>query len=327
MEKPELLTYMKQVMDLETALYANQRLNDGLTESVKANMPVPPQKPRHEIIDMPYHPKEPQIIKHLKLKSVAACIFGVPVLLLGTLGLFNSCDFSGFIFALCLIGGGGLFTSLGISVPKECKKEQEKYAAEMCDYKKAMEVYKKRCAEADEKNEAKDQAYQTAMENYNERLETYKGTCQKAVDDIFRARGELNQALIIFYHLDVIYPKYRNLVAVTTIYEYLASGRCDTLEGADGAYNLYEMELRQNIIIGQLSSVLDSLEQIKSNQFTLYNEIKEANQKTADLLSSIADNTKFSAYANEETAKANAAIAQNTEATKYYTLFNAAKRK
>ena len=32
MVKPELLTYMKQVMDLETALYANQRLNDGLTE-------------------------------------------------------------------------------------------------------------------------------------------------------------------------------------------------------------------------------------------------------------------------------------------------------
>lgn len=222
---------------------------------------------------------------------------------------------------------GGFLTLYGIVIPKECKKEQEKYAAAMSDYEKAMEVYKKRCAEADEKNEAKDQAYQTAMENYNERLETYKGTCQKAVDDIFRARNELNQALIIFYHLDVIYPKYRNLVAVTTIYEYLASGRCDTLEGADGAYNLYEMELRQNIIIGQLSSVLDSLEQIKSNQFTLYNEIKEANQKTADLLSNVADNTKFSAYANEETAKANAIIAQNTEATKYYTAFNAAKRK
>lgn len=328
MVKPELLTYMKQVMDLETALYTNQRLNDGLTESVKAHMPVPPQKPRHEIIDMPHHPEEPQVIEHLKLKSVAACILGIPVLLLGIGALFfNIYDFGDFICALFLIVMGGFLTLYGIVIPKECKKEQEKYAAAMSDYEKAMEVYKKRCAEADEKNEAKDQAYQTAMENYNERLETYKGTCQKAVDDIFRARNELNQALIIFYHLDVIYPKYRNLVAVTTIYEYLASGRCDTLEGADGAYNLYEMELRQNIIIGQLSSVLDSLEQIKSNQFTLYNEIKEANQKTADLLSNVADNTKFSAYANEETAKANAIIAQNTEATKYYTAFNAAKRK
>ena len=232
-------------------------------------MPVPPQKPRHEIIDMPHHPEEPQVIEHLKLKSVAACILGIPVLLLGIGALFNIYDFLNLV---------GLQICVFIVIPKECKKEQEKYAAAMSDYEKAMEVYKKRCAEADEKNEAKDQAYQTAMENYNERLETYKGTCQKAVDDIFRARGELNQALIIFYHLDVIYPKY-------------------------------------------------SLEQIKSNQFTLYNEIKEANQKTADLLSNVADNTKFSAYANEETAKANAAIAKNTEATKYYTLFNAAKRK
>lgn len=88
MVKPELLTYMKQVMDLETALYTNQRLNDGLTESVKAHMPVPPQKPRHEIIDMPHHPEEPQVIEHLKLKSVAACILGIPVLLLGIGALF-----------------------------------------------------------------------------------------------------------------------------------------------------------------------------------------------------------------------------------------------
>ena len=129
------------------------------------------------------------------------------------------------------------------------------------------------------------------------------------------------------YSANVIYPKYRNLVAVTTIYEYLASGRCDTLEGADGAYNLYEMELRQNIVIGQLSSVLDSLEQIKSNQFTLYSEIAESNRKSAELLSDISDNVEFNRYASEETAKANAAVAQNTEATKYYTLFNAAKRK
>lgn len=327
MEKPELLTYMKQVMDLETALYANQRLNDGLTESVKAHMPVPPQVPRQEIVEMPYRPEAPNGIEHSLLFALFLCAMGIMFTLFGMLCCFEFGGFFNFIGGISCLGMGIGLIFVAVKIPGESKKESAEYIAAMEHYNKEMEACKKRSTEAEARNQERKQAYQAAMENYDERLKTYKGTCEKALDDIFRAREELNQALIIFYHLDVIYPKYRNLVAVTTIYEYLASGRCDTLEGADGAYNLYEMELRQNIIIGQLSSVLDSLEQIKSNQFTLYNEIKEANQKTADLLSNVADNTKFSAYANEETAKANAIIAQNTEATKYYTAFNAAKKK
>lgn len=326
MEKPELLTYMKQVMDLETALYANQRLSDGLTESVKAHMPVPPQKPRQEIIEMPYQPEAPKSIKHPLLAALLLCVMGILSIIFALL-CFEIGGFFNFIGGICALATGIGFIIGGVKTPGESKKESAEYIAAMEHYNKEVDAYKKRSTEAEARNREREQAYQAAMENYDKRLEMYKDTCKKAVDDIFRAHEELNQALIIFYHLDVIYPKYRNLIAVTTIYEYLASGRCDTLEGADGAYNLYEMELRQNIIIGQISSVLDSLEQIKSNQFTLYNEIKEANQKTADLLSNVADNTKFSAYANEETAKANAIIAQNTEATKYYTAFNAAKKK
>lgn len=195
-------------------------------------------------------------------------------------------------------------------------KAMQRYNIEIEEYEKSEAAYREH-----------EKSYQAEMESYDERVAAYKSRCTKTIDEIFRVRNELEYALITFYHQNIIYPKYRNFVAVTTIYEYLASGRCDTLEGADGAYNLYEMELRQNIIIGQLSSVLDSLEQIKNNQFTLYKEITEANQKSADLLSDISNNTKFSAYANKEIAKVNRIIAQNTEATKYYTLFNAAKRK
>ena len=190
-----------------------------------------------------------------------------------------------------------------------------------------MDAYKKRSAEAEVRNQEQEHAYQSEMAEYNQSMAVFTDECEKSRGTIIEVGNHLKNSLEHIYSANVIYPKYRNLVAVTTIYEYLASGRCDTLEGADGAYNLYEMELRQNIIIGQLSSVLDSLEQIKNNQFTLYKEITEANQKSADLLSDISNNTKFSAYANKEIAKVNRIIAQNTEATKYYTLFNAAKRK
>ena len=89
------------------------------------------------------------------------------------------------------------------------------------------------------------------------------------------------------------------MVAVTTINEYLESGRCFELECPNGAYNLYETELRQNIIIGQLSTIISSLEQIRNNQFSLYQELVKANTTVNDILyevQGVKENTRLTAY-------------------------------
>ena len=329
MANSELLSYVKQVMDLETSVYTNQRLEDGWINSLEecgAKLPNKPKKPKKETVPIPpFKPTTPTLDKKPMLTTVIECGFGILLIIIGIL-LFADGGFS-------IVGGFGSLllgiplTITGAKHPGVVKKIADKYAADMEEYNKEMDAYNKRSAEAEAEWQRQEQIYQSDKEKYDQELGEYGNACYQSMQYIHEAGWMLKDALENLYDVNIIYPKYRNLVAVTTIYEYLASGRCDTLEGADGAYNLYEMELRQNIIIGQLSSVLDSLEQIKNNQFTLYNEIEESNRKSAELLSDIADNTKVSAYANEETAKANAAIAQNTEATKYYTLFNAAKRK
>lgn len=329
MANSELLSYVKQVMDLETSVYTNQRLEDGWINSLEecgAKLPNKPKKPKKETVPIPpFKPTTPTLDKKPMLTTVIECGFGILLIIIGIL-LFADGGFS-------IVGGFGSLllgiplTITGAKHPGVVKKIADKYAADMEEYNKEMDAYNKRSAEAEAEWQRQEQIYQSDKEKYDQELGEYGNACYQSMQYIHEVGWMLKDALENLYDVNIIYPKYRNLVAVTTIYEYLASGRCDTLEGADGAYNLYEMELRQNIIIGQLSSVLDSLEQIKNNQFTLYNEIEESNRKSAELLSDIADNTKFSAYANEETAKANAAIAQNTEATKYYTLFNAAKRK
>ena len=329
MANSELLSYVKQVMDLETSVYTNQRLEDGWINSLEecgAKLPNKPKKPKKETVPIPpFKPTTPTLDKKPMLTTVIECGFGILLIIIGIL-LFADGGFS-------IVGGFGSLllgiplTITGAKHPGVVKKIADKYAADMEEYNKEMDAYNKRSAEAEAEWQRQEQIYQSDKEKYDQELGEYGNACYQSMQYIHEAGWMLKDALENLYDVNIIYPKYRNLVAVTTIYEYLASGRCDTLEGTDGAYNLYEMELRQNIIIGQLSSVLDSLEQIKNNQFTLYNEIEESNRKSAELLSDIADNTKFSAYANEETAKANAAIAQNTEATKYYTLFNAAKRK
>lgn len=91
-------------------------------------------------------------------------------------------------------------------------------------------------------------------------------------------------ALDNFYaKYDIIYPKYRHFAAVSTIWEYLASERCDTLTGPYGAYNVFENEVRMNRIVSNLEDVsktlrdiANTLELIKGAQYALYEAITGA---------------------------------------------------
>ncbi len=103
---------------------------------------------------------------------------------------------------------------------------------------------------------------------------------KKELQAIVKTRNEL-------YSYNIIYGKYRNYVALTTLYEYLDSGRCDSLDGPQGAYNLYESETRSNEIIVQLKTIATSLESIKANQFMLYNELKQVNRGLEELNASM----------------------------------------
>ena len=71
---------------------------------------------------------------------------------------------------------------------------------------------------------------------------------------------------------------------VSSIYEYLCAGRCTTLEGHEGAYNILELEIRLDRIITQLDRVIENLEAIRANQYTLYSCLKESNRKMDMLL-------------------------------------------
>lgn len=78
-----------------------------------------------------------------------------------------------------------------------------------------------------------------------------------------------------YYSIDVIYPKYRNFVAVSSIYEYILSGRCQRLEGNGGAYDTFEYESRLDRIIVQLDDVIERLDEIRDNQYQLYIAVQD----------------------------------------------------
>lgn len=113
----------------------------------------------------------------------------------------------------------------------------------------------------------------------------------KEFNKISNALQETKNDLQTLYDKNIIFEKYRNFVAMCSIYEYFSSGRVDTLEGPNGAYNLYESELRQNLIVNSLDKISSNLEVVKSNQFILYNELinnsKELNTKLSDISNSL----------------------------------------
>jgi len=127
------------------------------------------------------------------------------------------------------------------------------------------------------------------------------------------------------YKADIIAPKYRTMTAVLTIYEYFVYERCESLTGHEGAYNLYESELRMGIIINSLSEIMTKLDAIQQNQYMIYNAIKETQsmmdslsysmQNMSSDINSISNNSQISSYYSKMSA-------ENTKALTYINLLS-----
>ena len=90
------------------------------------------------------------------------------------------------------------------------------------------------------------------------------------------------------YSYNVIYDKYRyDLVAICTFAEYLRSGRCNSLQGHEGAYNIYENEIRMGIIISKLDEIITRLDRIEKNQYGIYCALKQISAQQNQILASL----------------------------------------
>lgn len=143
---------------------------------------------------------------------------------------------------------------------------------------------------------------------------------------------ESEETLQKLYDKNILHPKYRNITAVCTILEYFETDRCSSLGGADGAYNLYEAETRQNLIILKLDEVVERLDELKATMYRccmavekvskqlngIQRELKQLNATASKQLLLQQEQVKFAALTTAYTA----ATAANTEAIKYLALVN-----
>lgn len=104
------------------------------------------------------------------------------------------------------------------------------------------------------------------------------------LSELEKKHNESKRILQNCYDNGPLYKDYCNIVALCSIYQYLDSGRCDTLKGHEGAYNIYENERRLDRICTVLDDILANINQIKNYQIQLYGVLQEGNKKLDNLL-------------------------------------------
>lgn len=133
--------------------------------------------------------------------------------------------------------------------------------------------------------------YREALAAENEKIEAHNkeireistkkaALIKKELESEVRQLDETKDILNSYYHKNIVFAKYRNLVAISAILEYLMSGRCNSLPEA---YNKFEEEARQSIIINNLEIIIDELDTIKRNQYMLYEVIASSSQELTSI--------------------------------------------
>lgn len=156
----------------------------------------------------------------------------------------------------------------------ENERAQAQYNAELAAYEKAKREHEEETARY-EKNLAEDRA-RVQME-----LERKQGI-GKTVEMLEEERARTKMNLQKIYDKEVVFPKYRNLSMIASIYEYFCAGRCTDLPSA---YNTLEQEMLMNRVIVGIESVVARLEEIKQGQYMLFQAVVDGNRKTEQLLS------------------------------------------
>ncbi len=232
---------------------------------------------------------------------------------------------------------------------KEYEEKERKYEADIQEYHKLYskyedeyKIFKKQYKDLEEKinNENKIKIKELKKEIENEKNNIYDNInmqvkelpeskiCEyflKEMDDIKNEIIKINISVNQLNALNIIYPKYNNFIAITTFYEYFLTGRCDSLTGSTGAYNLYENELRSNIIIDKLDIIIEKLDNIKENQYQMYcvlNEINEMQKNICSSLDKVVDEITSISKSAKNIETLSSVTAYNTTKMAYYSQIN-----
>lgn len=317
-EKRELLDYLKNAIQVECDVLEQKSIIDSFTEISLQ------KKPKIETTPMPEKPQSDYYHQEKsKAGGYAAVGGGVAGILLSVVAMFsigNQGSSQGFIIFLLIVVACicGWFIKEGAKMLSECKMINETNALIRDRNERAQKEYNDACRYIEDSNRKMKDAYKT---NYPLWEKSHNDTLAYMNEPLQKTKKVLEG----LYKKDFVYSKYHNLPALTSIYEYIITGRCEELSGPHGAYNLYEDEVRKDMVISQLNTIIDNLEQIKQNQFLLYQKVSDIQTEMSVIKAEMGRIEGFTyqiAQFSALNAYYSALTARNTEITMAYHLLN-----
>ncbi len=291
----QLLEYLEHAIELEGVALGEQTIIDDYrisSESLKPTLVPEPYPAEPRFVQVPSLSKDDGAIKALGIlcyliAAIVFCIFLYLVITGGEMNPNEKASICAMVFGFAALSavGGAIF----MNVYK--RKVEAADSASNENYERKRE-YEEECAEVEERNKNR-------RSTYNNNLKKWQTSTEKNIFYLTQKKEEVTKVLEKYYEADVIFPKYHTLPALTSIYEYLTSGRCKQLTGPNGAYNLYEMEVRQNTVIEQLNTIISNLEQIRRNQFVLYQELTKVTTATRSIANEISQIRDYSKQLTE----------------------------
>ncbi len=292
MTTAELKESLGMIADLERDYYALGKIEDSLYKKIENFYIAPVEKtfeiycrnrgydtkiPQFSEIEKPPKPQEP---KRADFNSENPY----------TLERFLVLIIAGIVFLPCI------FILPLVWTHKKNEAAEKAYEAAMKEYYERKASYDKNL-ENQVQYRKKKKVHDEHYEKWQKEQENYKtlSACSKAKSEplrlmlrkILQQKQNTYTVLREMYTTCNIYSKYQNLAAICSFYDYIAAGICTRLEGNDGAYNKYDIEMRMDRMLTKLDVIVDNLEIIRDNQNKLYSELCNVSRKINQLQSSL----------------------------------------
>lgn len=301
MSTEELKEYLGIVVDMEESIFVKENVCQEIDQEIE-KLKIPkdfsdPTKPSAPLAPQPKEPKQDDLPYSI-MRVIGTCIgqffaigltmtviTGYYAMLVGIAPREVSWPVSFSVIVPMVWIGYCIQKNKAISCENEKKRVEsaieykdklKEYQEKQSQYQEALKQYKKDLNENQLKrrhDEIERQLKTAFLESQKENVKTKLAISKERLQTI--------------YQKNLIFPKYRNLVMVCSIYEYICAGRCTELEGYEGAYNILETEIRLDHIISQLDVVIAKLEEIKNNQFVLYSAVQQSNRLLSQIMGSI----------------------------------------
>jgi hypothetical protein len=322
MEKYEIINHLRQALLLERECYAVEefiKMNERQRQTPKL-LPVKPNIPKVQLAYQPPQPVFRDSARPVKavdgdevMDDVMTNYIWIPIVLAiiaGILGeVFLREAIGGIIMPFIICCGATLLLGVPITfgavhenhATRHKNVHQSEQMRVMQEYHRSLEqhenlvencqnAYHARVHEAAESHARSMRNYVLTLREtnaHNRGVEEANTMLDQIQQPLKAELAKIKRTLDRVYNLGYVYHKYRNIIAYASFLEYLDSGRCEDLEGAGGAYNIFETELRLDKITDKLDDVINNLLHIRQNQCYLFNAISEANQSIKQLTSCV----------------------------------------